>query len=197
MPGDQAARSRAENAPDWRTRWPRVRAAQRRVRCASLPGAAVAAKPPAPTHEVRRLCGRLDTRRSDWRGGRAGPITSCISGARHRDWRVTGGTIWPARSSRSAASCAKHRSVRQADVVHAQREGARGRDPRGTGTGRPCPYDRRRSRPDSDVRHFDKGAGPAARRGTRPTRSRMAAVVISADPYGPRCEPRGANSPAK
>ncbi|MEO8316341.1 MAG: hypothetical protein ABI645_16285, partial [Pseudomonadota bacterium] len=41
---------------------------------------------------------------NDWRGGRAGPITSRCSAARHRAWRVTGVTIWPACSERSAAA---------------------------------------------------------------------------------------------
>ena len=40
---------------------------------------------------------------SDWRAGRAGPNTSKPSAARHRAWRVSGGTIWPVRSDRSAA----------------------------------------------------------------------------------------------
>jgi hypothetical protein len=41
---------------------------------------------------------------SDWRGGRAGPITSSHSAARHRAWRVTEVTIWPAYSEQSAAA---------------------------------------------------------------------------------------------
>ncbi len=97
---------------------PRVQATQRRGRCASLSGAAVAAKTTAPASEVRRLCGRRDTKRSDWRGGRAGPITSRHSAARHRAWRVTGVTIWPACSERSAAQRTERRPVRQAGLVH-------------------------------------------------------------------------------
>ena len=49
------------------------------------------------------------------------------SAARLRAWRVTGVAIWPAphRAQRPAS-----RSVRQAGLVHAQREGIRARDPR-------------------------------------------------------------------
>jgi hypothetical protein len=53
----------------------------------------------------------------------------CIrsSAARLRAWRVTGVAIWPAphRAQRPAS-----RSVRQAGLVHAQREGIRARGPR-------------------------------------------------------------------
>lgn len=52
------------------------------------------------------------------------------SAARHRAWRVTGGTIWPARNKQSAAACAEHRSVRQVGVVHVPREGNQAHDPR-------------------------------------------------------------------
>ena len=64
---------------------PRVRAAQRRGRCASLPGAAVAAKTTA--QHMRSGASAADVppiepKVSDWRGGRAGPITSSHSAAR-------------------------------------------------------------------------------------------------------------------
>ena len=54
------------------------------------------------------------------------------SAARQRAWRVTGVAIWPAphRAERSAAQRPASRSVRQAGLVHAQREGIRARDPR-------------------------------------------------------------------
>jgi len=52
------------------------------------------------------------------------------SAARHRAWRVTGVTIWPACRERSEAQRTERRSVRQAGVVHAQREGNNARDPR-------------------------------------------------------------------
>ena len=53
------------------------------------------------------------------------------SAARHRAWRVAGGTIWPACSARSTAACAERRSVRQAgsSFTHSVKE-ARARDPR-------------------------------------------------------------------
>ena len=49
-----------------------------------------------------------------------------VSAVRHRAWRVTGVTIWlaPHRVQRPAS-----RSVRQAGLVHAQREGNKVRDP--------------------------------------------------------------------
>lgn len=57
------------------------------------------------------------------------PALRCTwhSAARLRAWRVTGVAIWPAphRAQRPAS-----RSVRQAGLVHAQREGNRARDPR-------------------------------------------------------------------
>ena len=63
---------------DWRTRCPVF--GQRSV-AADVPacwrgGCSGGAR---QAHEVRRLCGRRDTKRSDWRGGRAGPITSTHS----------------------------------------------------------------------------------------------------------------------
>ena len=77
---------------DWRTRCPVFAAMQRRGRCASLPGAAVAAKTTA--QPARSGASAADVTPSepkvrDWRGGRAGPITSSHSAARHRAWRVT------------------------------------------------------------------------------------------------------------
>jgi len=50
-----------------------------------------------------------------------------LSAARLRAWRVTGVAIWPAphRAQRPASL-----PVRQAGLVHAQREGIRARDPR-------------------------------------------------------------------
>ena len=66
------------------------------------------------TSELRRLCGRRDTERSEWRGGRAGAPRSGSTTARHRVWRAHGVTRWPVRSDQSAASRAKRRSGRQA-----------------------------------------------------------------------------------
>jgi len=60
-----------------------------------------------------------------------------FSAARHRAWRMTGVTIWQARSKQSAAACAKRRSVRQAgSFTHRVKESSL-RSP-GTGTGRCC-----------------------------------------------------------
>lgn len=61
-----------------------------------LAGAARAAKPPA-SPERRRPCGRRDTKRSDWRDGRAAASTSRLFAARPRAWRVRGVAIWPAK----------------------------------------------------------------------------------------------------
>ena len=111
---------------------PCVRATQRRGRCASLPGAAVAAKTNA--QYVRSGASAADVtpsepKVSDWRGGRAGPITSRISAARHRAWRVTGVTIWPA-----AANEAQRRERNAGQFVtrarSRTREGSKARDPR-------------------------------------------------------------------
>jgi hypothetical protein len=44
-------------------------------------------------HEPRRLCGRRDTKRSDWRDGRA--VANASKAARLRAWRALGVTIWP------------------------------------------------------------------------------------------------------
>jgi hypothetical protein len=49
---------------------------------------------------------------------------------------VTGVTIWLARSERSAAQGEERRPVRQAGLVHAQREGIKSPRSPGTGTGR-------------------------------------------------------------
>ena len=112
----------------WRTRCPGVGATQRRGRCASSPGAAVAAQPTErsraeaalrPTcHQAQRLA-----RRSSRCEHLSAPLPSA---ARLRVWRVTGVAIWPAphRAKRPASQ-----SVRQAGLVHAQREGIRTRDP--------------------------------------------------------------------
>jgi hypothetical protein len=80
-------------------------------------------------HSLRRLCDRRDTKRSDWRGGRAAagmPRRSAVGlqAARQRAWRVTGGTIW--REHRASSS--------SGTVDHAQRDGHRG--PRSPATGR-------------------------------------------------------------
>jgi hypothetical protein len=52
------------------------------------------------------------------------------SAARLRAWRVPGVAIWPSCTERSAAQRPAGRSVRQAGLVRAQREGNRARDPR-------------------------------------------------------------------
>jgi len=113
---------------DWRTGCPSPWSAQRRGRCASSPGAAVAAQPTErsraeaalrPTcHQAQRLA-----RRSSRCEHLSAPLPSA---ARLRVWRVTGVAIWPAphRAKRPASQ-----SVRQAGLVHAQREGIRTRDP--------------------------------------------------------------------
>ena len=74
------------------------------------------------------------TEHSDWRGGRAAASTSGSSAARHRAWRVSGGTIWPAGAiARSAMSAAPVSSA--SGLVHAEREGNKTAIP-GHGTGR-------------------------------------------------------------
>ena len=86
---------------------PRARAGRR---CDRSPGAADAAKVPAPLSRDGGPAAGVtpsEPQASDWRVGRAGPSTSCVepgsSAARHRAWRVTGVTIWWVRSDRSEA----------------------------------------------------------------------------------------------
>lgn len=83
-----------------------------------------------PTARVCTL--RPCTERPCWPPRR---VSSWISAARHRAWRVAGVAIWPARSKQSAASRAKHRSVRQAGSFTRSVKEASPRSP-GTGTGR-------------------------------------------------------------
>ena len=107
-------------------------------------GATDAASGPVSVHEGRRHRDRRAIKRSDWRGGRAGPSTLRIGAARLRAWRVAGVAICAARSARErngAAQCASTGAVRQA------RERFRGRSVLltalsecaipGRGTGRP------------------------------------------------------------
>jgi hypothetical protein len=99
--------------------------AQRRGRCDRAPGAAGAAKRPTSL-SGRRLRGRRATKRSDWRGGRAGPSTcwnSVVRAARSEDYRVLNegldrlpnGEVAPGpqnKPSRGFASAAAARSLR-------------------------------------------------------------------------------------
>lgn len=63
-------------------------------------GATDAASGPVSVHEGRRHRDRRAIKRSDWRGGRAGPSTLRIGAARLRAWRVAGVAICAARSAR-------------------------------------------------------------------------------------------------
>ena len=77
--------------------------------------------------ERRRLRGRRATKRSDWRGGRAGARRS--GAARLRAWRVTGVTGWG--TSRAGPKGGSGAALRPSSgLVHAQREGRQARDPR-------------------------------------------------------------------
>jgi hypothetical protein len=95
-----------------------IRARSDRGRCDSKAGATDAAQEPTHDPEARRHRGRRATKRSDWRGGRAGPSwhghsggpASGVAGGRGDD---------PARAQRtaakgSAAQCASSGPVRQA-----------------------------------------------------------------------------------
>gem|GEM_PF-6186411 len=84
----------------------------------------------ATGHPLRRHCDRRATERSEWRGGRAAAGLPCSSGpasgvAGDRGDDLTGAAPSAAKLQRPAS-----RSVRQAGVVHAQREGNGARDPR-------------------------------------------------------------------
>jgi hypothetical protein len=68
-------------------------------------------------HEPRRLCGRRDTKRSDWRDGRA--VANTSRAARPRAWRALGVAIWPGQ--RAAQLIRTGLFAKQA--VRAQREG--------------------------------------------------------------------------
>lgn len=70
--------------------------------------------------ERRRLCGRRDIKRSDWRDGRAAAITS--NTARLRAWRVLGVAIWPVKRAAqpiSAGQFAKRAVARSAMTLPA------------------------------------------------------------------------------
>jgi hypothetical protein len=96
------------------------RATQQRGRCASSPGAAVATESTA-SHERRRPCGRRDTKRSDWRDGRAAANTSGIRGPAAGLASERGGDLAGGRAQRSPSGPACSPS----GPVHAQREGSR------------------------------------------------------------------------
>jgi hypothetical protein len=84
-------------------------------------------------HEQRRLCGRRATKRSDWRGGRAAAsasLSSCLQRPGNGYGGCPGWRSGRRRTERSAAQRPASQSVRQAGLVHAQREGNRARDPR-------------------------------------------------------------------
>jgi hypothetical protein len=143
------------------------------------------------SHEDRRLCDRRATKRSDWRGGRAGPSTHRIQAVRLRAWRVAGVTIWHVRSARSEAQCSG--AQRRARAARQFVKRAVGRDPAtdprpaipGHGKGRLREH-RRRSRPGRVARGMEARQGrdagsnciprrldakhnsPAPRSGTRP-----------------------------
>jgi hypothetical protein len=90
-------------------------------------------------HEQRRLCGRRATKRSDWRGGRAAARTSLnpvFSGPATGMAGDRGGDLAGAAPSGAQRSDCASRPVRQAGLVHAQREGIRARFSPGTGKGR-------------------------------------------------------------
>jgi hypothetical protein len=102
-------------------------------------GASGAAKTPAHNMSIGGSAADVppsEPQVNDWRGGRAGAITSCAaelaplnSAARHRAWRVTGVAIWPRPNNRSAATH-KASACSSSGFVHAQREGKRARVPR-------------------------------------------------------------------
>jgi len=89
-------------------------------------------------HEQRRLCGRRATKRSDWRGGRAGPSTPDSGGPAPGVAGVRGGDLGRAQrtgAERSAAQCVSIGAVRQARERIRGRSGTpdgpqRDRDPR-------------------------------------------------------------------
>ena len=95
-------------------------------------GATVAAKTPAHTMSIGGSAAGVTPSEAtprDWRGGRAGAITSSEaalaplnSAARHRAWRVTWVTIWPRLNHRSAATH-KASACSSSGLVHAPREG--------------------------------------------------------------------------
>jgi hypothetical protein len=134
------------------------------------------------SHEDRRLCDRRATKRSDWRGGRAGPSTHRIQAVRLRAWRVAGVTIWHVRSARSEAQCSG--AQRRARAARQFVKRAVGRDPAtdprpaipGHGKGRLREHRRRRrpgrvargidARQDRDAKRLDaktRKPGPAQR----------------------------------
>ena len=90
------------------------------------------------------------------------------SAARHRAWRVTGGTIWRAGRDRSAAAGAERRSVRPAGSFPRSGKETRAAIP-GHGNG-PLSCERRHRRPDLAVRHRDEGAALIAAFASEPAR---------------------------
>ena len=82
----------------------------------SSSGATAAAQAPAHRHEGRRLRDRRDTKRSDWRGGRAGP-------SRLGDFRRPGSGRggWPGRRSGTCAANEAKRNAVQRSAVREQR----------------------------------------------------------------------------
>ena len=160
----------------------------RRTRCPAHSGRrsrAARGEDDRTVHPLRRPCGRRDTKRSDWRGGRAAadtPRSSAVGvqAARHRAWRVAGVTIWHERSARSGACgalCASIGSVRQAGLSVAYPRRTPGPAILGHGKGRRHD-DRRRSRPDlADlaVRHRDAGSAWIAALASEPARPEAAA----------------------
>ena len=133
------------------------------------PGTASAAQPPPRARAaaaLRPTCHRAQ--RMARRSSRCEHLSALRhSAARLRAWRVTGVAIWPAphRAQRPAS-----RSVRQAGLVHAQREGNRARDPRARERAAACLS--RLCRPDRvasgmEARQGRDAGTPAARRAAR------------------------------
>ena len=108
--------------------------------CDSLPGATAAAS--EPSNDAKLGGTAAGVTRSGPKGQRLARRSSraehfnafSASAARHRAWRVLGGRSGRC-AARGAAACMRRRSVRQAGLVQAQREGSKARAIPGRGNG--------------------------------------------------------------